>query len=117
MTHSIQAPHQVLMEKGPQIWEAKAGGELRAVKPFTFEVRAEIDNELVAKSFDFMKRQTDAGKPFFLYLPFSPPTTKSTSATARNTKRFVMHARRRPAWTRMKTSSEALTHRARAAFR
>jgi arylsulfatase A-like enzyme len=35
------------------------------------EVRAEIDNELVAKSIDFMKRQTAAKKPFFLYLPFS----------------------------------------------
>jgi arylsulfatase len=34
-------------------------------------VRAEIDNELVAKSIDFMKRQKAAGKPFFLYLPFS----------------------------------------------
>ena len=48
-----------------------AGGPLRTVKPFTREVRAEIDNELVAKSIDFMKRQTAAGKPFFLYLPFS----------------------------------------------
>ena len=26
---------------------------------------------LVAKSIDFVKRQTAAGKPFFLYLPFS----------------------------------------------
>ena len=41
------------------------------VKPFTREVRAEIDTELVAKSIDFMKRQKAAGKPFFLYLPFS----------------------------------------------
>jgi arylsulfatase len=44
---------------------------LRTVKPYTREVRAEIDTELVAKSIDFMKRQTAAGKPFFLYLPFS----------------------------------------------
>ena len=41
------------------------------VKPFTPEVRAEIDNELADKSIDFMKRQHAAGKPFFLYLPFS----------------------------------------------
>ena len=34
-------------------------------------MRAEIDNELVAKSLDFMKKQKSAGKPFFLYLPFS----------------------------------------------
>jgi arylsulfatase len=48
-----------------------AGKPLTVVKPFTPEVRAEIDNELVAKSIDFMKRQKTAGKPFFLYLPFS----------------------------------------------
>ena len=41
------------------------------MKPFTPEVRANIDDELVDKSIDFMRRQKDAGKPFFLYLPFS----------------------------------------------
>jgi arylsulfatase A-like enzyme len=51
--------------------EGKAGGQLRKVKPFTPEVRAEIDVELVDKAVDFMKRQKAAGKPFFLYLPFS----------------------------------------------
>ena len=71
MTHSINAPPDELLAKGPQIVEAVAGGPLRTVKPFTREVRAGIDTELVAKSIDFMKRQTAAGKPFFLYLPFS----------------------------------------------
>jgi len=41
------------------------------VKPFTPEVRANIDYELVDKSIDFMRRQKAAGKPLFLYLPFS----------------------------------------------
>jgi arylsulfatase len=71
LTQSIQAPPGVLRERGPQIVEATAGGPLRNVKPFTREVREEIDNELVAKSIDFMKRQTAAKKSFFLYLPFS----------------------------------------------
>ena len=71
LTHSINAPLDVLLAKGPQVFEAEAGGPLRRVKPFTREVRAEIDTELVAKSIDFMKRQKAAGKPFFLYLPFS----------------------------------------------
>ncbi len=71
LTHSINAPPDVLLAKGPQIVEAVAGGPLRTVKPYTRDVRAEIDNELVAKSIDFMKRQTAAGRPFFLYLPFS----------------------------------------------
>jgi arylsulfatase A-like enzyme len=71
LTHSMSQPPDVLLDKGPQIYEAVAGGPLRKVKPYTREVRAEIDNELVAKSIDFMKRQKAAGKPFFLYLPFS----------------------------------------------
>ena len=71
LTHSIPAPPATLLAKGPQIVEANLGGPLRTVKPFTPEVRAEIDNELVEKSIDFMKRQKAAGKPFFLYLPFS----------------------------------------------
>jgi arylsulfatase len=71
LTHSLSAPHDVLLEKGPQIYEAVAGGPLRKVKPFTPEVRANIDKELVDKSIDFMRRQKAAGKPFFLYLPFS----------------------------------------------
>jgi arylsulfatase len=71
LTHSIPFPRDALLARGPQIVEAVAGSPLRDVKPFTREVRAEIDNELVAKFIDFMKRQTAAGKPFFLYLPFS----------------------------------------------
>jgi arylsulfatase A-like enzyme len=71
LTQSIKAPPADLLAKGPQIVESIAGGPLRTVKPFTREVRAEIDTELVAKSIAFMKRQKAAGKPFFLYLPFS----------------------------------------------
>ena len=72
LTHSMNAPSAELLAKGPQIVEAIVGGPLRTVKPYTREVRAEIDtNELLPKSIDFMKRQTAAGKPFFLYLPFS----------------------------------------------
>jgi arylsulfatase A-like enzyme len=71
LTHSIPAPPDVLLARGPQIVEATAGGPLRTVKPFTPAVRANIDYELVDKSIDFMRRQKAAGKPFFLYLPFS----------------------------------------------
>ena len=71
LTHAMDVSPGVLLEKGPQIVEAVAGGPLRTVKPYTREVRAEIDTELVAKSIEFMRRQKAAGKPFFLYLPFS----------------------------------------------
>lgn len=71
LTHSIGAPRAALVEKGPHIVEGTLGAPLHDVKPFTQEVRAEIDGELVDKSIDFMKREHTAGKPFFLYLPFS----------------------------------------------
>lgn len=71
LTRSTEAPHDVLLAKGPQIVEAVAGGPLQDVKPFTRDVRSEIDNELVAKSVDFIRRKSTAGTPFFLYLPFS----------------------------------------------
>jgi arylsulfatase A-like enzyme len=71
LTHTSGAPYAALLAKGPHVVEATLGGPLHEVKPYTPEVRAEIDNELFAKSIEFMKRQHAAGKPFFLYLPFS----------------------------------------------
>ena len=71
MTHSFPATEQQLNERGPWIESQKAGEPLQRVKPYTPEVRAEIDNDLTDRAIDFMKRQVTAGKPFFLYLPFS----------------------------------------------
>ena len=59
------------LDQGPQIVEAKRGEPLKAVKPYTADVRREIDWELVDRGIDFMKRQQAAAKPFFLYLPIS----------------------------------------------
>jgi arylsulfatase A-like enzyme len=59
------------LDKGPQIVEAKRDEPLRAVKPYTEQVRREIDWELVERGIDFMTRQKALGKPFFLYLPIS----------------------------------------------
>jgi arylsulfatase len=71
-THSYSnVPDKVLYERGPWISQQKGSGPLERVKPFTMEVRAEIDNELTEKSIAFMKQENAAGKPFFLYLPFS----------------------------------------------
>jgi arylsulfatase len=40
LTHSMNAPMEELLKKGPQIVEAVAGAELRTVKPFMCEVPA-----------------------------------------------------------------------------
>jgi len=59
------------LDKGPQIFESRRGEPLKTVKPYTEEVRRDIDWELVDRGTDFMQRQKAAGKPFFLYLPIS----------------------------------------------
>jgi arylsulfatase len=71
MTHSVDAPKDVMLKDGPQIVEGVLGGRIKVVKPYTLAERAEIDVDLTAKSIDFIDRQTKAEKPFFLYLPFS----------------------------------------------
>jgi len=70
-SHSIDAPEKYLIEKGPWMMRQMGVGPLERVKPFTPEVRAEVDNELTDLSIAFIKQQQAAGKPFFLYLPFS----------------------------------------------
>ena len=72
LTHSAgDIPEKDMIEKGPWIMEQVAGGELKKVKPFTMEERAEIDVDLTTRSVAFIKEQAAAKKPFFLYLPFS----------------------------------------------
>jgi len=71
-THSAgDIPEKALIERGPWIMQQKAGAPMERVKPYTLAVRAEIDNDLTDRSIAFMKAQVAAGKPFFLYLPFS----------------------------------------------
>jgi len=71
-THSAgNIPEKDLIERGGWINQQKANGPLERVKPFTLAVRAEIDNELTDRSVAFMKQRVAAGKPFFVYLPFS----------------------------------------------
>jgi arylsulfatase A-like enzyme len=71
-THTFgEIPEKVLIEKGPWMTQQNGNGPLERVKPFTLAERAEVDNELTDRSIQFIKRQKAAGKPFFLYLPFS----------------------------------------------
>lgn len=72
LSHSFgNIPEKDLIEKGPWMYEQKGDVPLQRVKPFTLEVRAEVDNELIDRSIAFIKQQQTAAKPFFLYLPFS----------------------------------------------
>lgn len=69
--HVVDLPEKDLIEKGPWIMQQKPGGAYERVKPYTPEVRAEIDDELIEHATAFVRAQNSAKKPFFLYLPFS----------------------------------------------
>lgn len=71
LTHSYTPEAESRVASVAQIVQATAGGALQNVKPYTPEVRAEIDVELTRKAIDFMQRSRAAKRPFFLYLPFS----------------------------------------------
>ena len=53
------------------VLEGRKGEEPRKVRPCNLEYRPLIDVDLTDKAIDFMQRQTEADKPFFLYLPYT----------------------------------------------
>lgn len=57
--------------EAPQIWEGKKGGAQTAVREFNLEVRPLLDELIVDKTTDFIKREAATGKPFFTYVGLS----------------------------------------------
>ena len=53
------------------IYEAKKGAPPEKIRIYDSAERPEIDGELTRRGIDFMRRSTEAGKPFFLYLPYT----------------------------------------------
>jgi len=53
------------------VMEGRKGEQPRNVRPWNVEYRPLIDVDLTDKAIDFMKRQTEAKKPFFLFLPYT----------------------------------------------
>jgi arylsulfatase len=53
----------------PWIMRGRSGEPSEGVKVYDLEARRQIDADLVDMSIGFMRRQREAGKPFFLYLP------------------------------------------------
>src|SRR5208283_2395617 len=55
----------------PQIWEGTKGHKSTPVRELNMEVRPLLDELIVGKATDFIKRQAKAGKPFFTYVGLS----------------------------------------------
>jgi len=53
------------------VMEGRKGQAPTEVKVYDLKARALIDRELTDQTIDFMKRQVEAGKPFFAYVPYT----------------------------------------------
>jgi arylsulfatase A-like enzyme len=69
-----------------EIMEGHKDGKSRAVAVYDLEQRRLIDTEITRRAVEFMKRSVSAGRPFYLYLPFTLvhfPTLPSPAFTGR----------------------------------
>ncbi len=57
--------------EAPQIWEGKKGGNSTPVRELNLQVRPFLDELIVGKATDYIKRQAKTGKPFFTYVGLS----------------------------------------------
>ncbi|MEK6592008.1 MAG: arylsulfatase [Pseudomonadota bacterium] len=55
----------------PYIMEGKKGGPAHNVKIYDLDARRHIDGELTGRTIEFMRRSTQAGQPFFAYVPLT----------------------------------------------
>jgi len=53
------------------VMEGRKGKEPKKVRPYRLGYRPLIDGDLTEKAIDFMGRQARAGRPFFVYLPYT----------------------------------------------
>jgi arylsulfatase A-like enzyme len=64
-------PDSHAFAKSEHIMEARKGAEPKEVRVYNLKERATIDKDLTDKSIDYIQRQAKAGKPFFVYLPYT----------------------------------------------
>ena len=53
------------------LMQGRKGGKPENVRVYDSRERLLIDNELTNRTIDFMKRQKDAGRPFFAFVPYT----------------------------------------------
>jgi arylsulfatase len=53
------------------VMEGRKGATPRQVRPYRLDYRPLIDRDLTDRAISFMRRNAEAGKPFFVYLPYT----------------------------------------------
>lgn len=68
----LHMPQAAIDAAQPWIWESQPGTkDLRKVQPYDLAYRAKIEGDIAASSVDYIKKQTAAKQPFFLYVGWS----------------------------------------------
>ena len=57
--------------KVPTMFEAKAGGEAKALQPYDIKIRPFVDSIIAEKSVNYIKEHAKGDDPFMLYIPWS----------------------------------------------
>ena len=68
------SPYALFAESGypmPKIWEGVKGSPVTPVADFDLETRPLIDEQIAARAAAFIKRNAEAGTPFFTYVCFT----------------------------------------------
>lgn len=66
--------HPLFAESGsevPKIWEGAKGSPVKEVPDFDLTTRPLLDEKIAARATAFIKRNAEAGKPFFTYVAFT----------------------------------------------
>lgn len=58
-------------EEVPYVWEGVSGQPSRKVKVFNLEARRTLDREAAERGVNFIRKQAEKKKPFFLYYPMT----------------------------------------------
>ena len=64
-------PEAAIAATEPYVWESEANGNVKKVRPYTVEYRAQIEGDIAKASVEFIERQAKAKQPFFLYVGFT----------------------------------------------
>jgi arylsulfatase A-like enzyme len=54
-----------------RVMEGRKGEQSRELAVYDLEQRRQVDEQIVGRTVDFMKRSVQAGKPFYAYVPFT----------------------------------------------
>jgi arylsulfatase A-like enzyme len=74
----------------PQLWEGRKGSPSKPIGEFTIESKRYMDENIVKRSADYIKRESSQHRPFFLFASFAnihPPMTVHPDFAGKSTQR------------------------------